>query len=51
MPGAMTKLIDGAGHSPAVEAPEKTAGMILDFAGAGSAGSAGKGKRGRAGAG
>jgi pimeloyl-ACP methyl ester carboxylesterase len=33
VPGAITKLIDGAGHSPAVEAPEETADLILDFAG------------------
>ena len=33
VPGAITKLIDGAGHSPNVEAPKETAGLILDFAG------------------
>jgi len=33
VPGAITKLIDGAGHSPAVEAPGETARLILDFAG------------------
>ena len=33
VPGAITKLIDGAGHSPNVEAPEETAKLILDFAG------------------
>jgi pimeloyl-ACP methyl ester carboxylesterase len=33
VPGAITKLIDGAGHSPNVEAPDETAKLILDFAG------------------
>lgn len=33
VPGSITKLIDGAGHSPAVEAPDETAQLILDFAG------------------
>ncbi len=33
VPGAITKLIDGVGHSPNVEAPEETAKLILDFAG------------------
>jgi pimeloyl-ACP methyl ester carboxylesterase len=33
VPGAITKLIDGAGHSPQVEAPDETAKLILDFAG------------------
>jgi pimeloyl-ACP methyl ester carboxylesterase len=33
VPGSITKLIDGAGHSPAVEAPDETAGLVLDFAG------------------
>ncbi len=33
VPGAITKLIDGIGHSPAAEAPEETAKLILDFAG------------------
>jgi pimeloyl-ACP methyl ester carboxylesterase len=52
VPGAVTKLIDGVGHSPAVEAPKKTAGMILDFAGAAPvAGPGGRGKRDRAGGG
>ena len=32
-PGAITKLIDGVGHSPNVEAPDETAKLILDFAG------------------
>jgi pimeloyl-ACP methyl ester carboxylesterase len=33
VPGAITKLIDGVGHSPNVEAPEETAQLIDDFAG------------------
>ena len=33
VPGAITKLIDGVGHSPNVEAPAETAKLILDFAG------------------
>ena len=33
VPGAITKLIDGVGHSPNVEAPDETAKLILDFAG------------------
>lgn len=33
VPGAITKLIDGAGHSPNVEAPKETAQLIDDFAG------------------
>ena len=33
VPGSITKLIDDAGHSPAVEAPGETAKLILDFAG------------------
>ena len=33
VPGAITKLIDGVGHSPNVEAPAATAKLILDFAG------------------
>lgn len=33
VPGAITKLIDGVGHSPNVEAPGATAKLILDFAG------------------
>ncbi len=32
VPGAITEMIDGAGHSPNVEAPEETAELILDFA-------------------
>jgi len=33
VPGAVTKLIDGVGHSPNVESPEETAKLILGFAG------------------
>ena len=33
VPGAITKLIDGVGHSPNVESPDETAKLILDFAG------------------
>ena len=33
VPGAITKVIDGVGHSPNVEAPDETAKLILDFAG------------------
>jgi pimeloyl-ACP methyl ester carboxylesterase len=32
VPGAVTKLIDGVGHSPNVEAPKETASLILGFA-------------------
>jgi pimeloyl-ACP methyl ester carboxylesterase len=32
VPGAQTELIKGAGHSPNVETPEKTAELILGFA-------------------
>jgi pimeloyl-ACP methyl ester carboxylesterase len=32
VPGAITELIDGVGHSPNVEAPEETADLIKDFA-------------------
>jgi len=52
VPGAITKLIDGVGHSPNVEAPAATAKLILDFAGvappvepAGKAGETRGGKR------
>ena len=31
VPGAKVTIIDGAGHSPMVEAPEKTLGLIRDF--------------------
>ncbi|HET6831437.1 MAG TPA: alpha/beta hydrolase [Solirubrobacterales bacterium] len=43
VPGAITKLIDGVGHSPAAEAPEETTKLILDFAGVGSAAGPGAG--------
>jgi pimeloyl-ACP methyl ester carboxylesterase len=33
VPGAVTEMIEGAGHSPNVEAPEETAELVLDFAG------------------
>ncbi len=33
VPGAITKVIDGVGHSPHVEAPGQTAKLILGFAG------------------
>lgn len=33
VPGAITKLIEGAGHSPNVERPAATARLILGFAG------------------
>lgn len=32
LPGAQTELLDGIGHSPMVEAPEKTARLIESFA-------------------
>ena len=32
VPGAITKTLDGIGHSPNVEAPAETAKLILDFA-------------------
>jgi pimeloyl-ACP methyl ester carboxylesterase len=32
VPGAITEMIDGAGHSPNVEAPGETAALIEDFA-------------------
>lgn len=32
VPGARTALIEGVGHSPNVEAPEKTASLVLRFA-------------------
>lgn len=32
VPGARTELIEGAGHSPNVEAPAPTARLVLDFA-------------------
>jgi pimeloyl-ACP methyl ester carboxylesterase len=32
VPGALTNLIDGAGHSPNVEAPAETAALVLGFA-------------------
>ncbi len=32
LPGAETKLIAGAGHSPNVEKPAETAALVLDFA-------------------
>ena len=32
IPGAVTREIEGSGHSPNVEAPEETAGLIDDFA-------------------
>jgi len=32
IPGAITKTLDGLGHSPNVEAPAETAKLILDFA-------------------
>ena len=31
VPGAHVELVDGAGHSPMVEAPEKTLALIADF--------------------
>jgi pimeloyl-ACP methyl ester carboxylesterase len=31
VPGARVEVIDGAGHSPMVEAPEKTLALIADF--------------------
>jgi pimeloyl-ACP methyl ester carboxylesterase len=33
VPGAVTEMIDGVGHSPNVEAPEETAELVIDFAG------------------
>ena len=35
LPGAVTALVPGAGHSPNVEKPAKTAALILAFAAAG----------------
>jgi pimeloyl-ACP methyl ester carboxylesterase len=32
VPGAETKLVDGAGHSPNVEKPAETAALVLRFA-------------------
>jgi len=32
VPGVRTALVEGAGHSPNVEQPEKTARLILEFA-------------------
>jgi pimeloyl-ACP methyl ester carboxylesterase len=32
VPGAVTEMIDGVGHSPNVESPEETARLVLDFA-------------------
>jgi len=34
VPGARTELIEGSGHSPNVEKPAETAGLILAFAAA-----------------
>ncbi len=31
VPGANVVMVDGAGHSPMVEAPEKTLALIRDF--------------------
>jgi pimeloyl-ACP methyl ester carboxylesterase len=31
VPGARVEVIDGAGHSPMVEAPERTIALIADF--------------------
>ena len=31
VPGAKVVMIDGVGHSPMVEAPEKTLSLIQDF--------------------
>jgi len=53
VPGAITRLIVGAGHSPNVEKPAATAKLILDFAGVAPPGPAGSaaGGTGEAGAG
>lgn len=57
VPGAVTKLIGGVGHSPNVERPAETAKLILDFAGVAPpetvapAAGAGAGKRRAAGGG
>ena len=32
VPGAITEMVEGAGHSPNVEAPEETGQLIRDFA-------------------
>ncbi|HEX6115616.1 MAG TPA: alpha/beta fold hydrolase [Solirubrobacterales bacterium] len=32
VPGAVTEMVEGAGHSPNVEAPEETAKLVVDFA-------------------
>jgi hypothetical protein len=32
VPGARIELLDGAGHSPNIEQPERTADLLLDFA-------------------
>ncbi|HEY7257385.1 MAG TPA: alpha/beta fold hydrolase [Solirubrobacterales bacterium] len=39
VPGARTALVPGAGHSPNVEKPARTAALVLRFARAGAAGS------------
>jgi pimeloyl-ACP methyl ester carboxylesterase len=44
-PQAVTHLIVGAGHSPNVEAPERTASLLLDFSRAGEAGTRANPKR------
>lgn len=40
VPGARTALVGGAGHSPNVEKPARTAKLILEFAGEGAPGGA-----------
>jgi pimeloyl-ACP methyl ester carboxylesterase len=46
VPGAITELIEGVGHSPNVEAPAETADLIEDFAAEASAPVGGGKKRG-----
>jgi pimeloyl-ACP methyl ester carboxylesterase len=45
VPGAVTELIDRVGHSPNVEAPEETAGLIEDFAAEAAESKGGKKRR------
>ena len=49
VPGAITKVIDGVGHSPNVEAPDETAKLILDFAGVAPPPAPDAGKKGKKG--
>ena len=46
VPGAQTELIEGSGHSPAVEKPAETAGLLLRFADQAAVGTAEPGRKG-----